>query len=120
MNLVQCRMTRDGAAVRLEADGLTVRVDALAPQVPTELVLGVRPPDVELVPASQADVVGRLEVVERLGHETLLHVAPASTSQPLRVLAPGEPDAPEGSDVGLRFRRERLHLFELETGRRID
>jgi sn-glycerol 3-phosphate transport system ATP-binding protein len=121
MNLFPCRLVRDGTAARLEGEGLAVSLDAPPPlDASRDLVLGVRPPDVELVGPHEGDAAGRLEVIERLGHQALLHVAlPHRTDEPVRILGPAGLDRAEGAEVELRFRRDRLHLFDRESGRRV-
>jgi multiple sugar transport system ATP-binding protein len=85
------------------------------------LLLGVRPQDVELVNVGQGDAGGRVEVVEPLGSELLAHVMMSEEAavEPLRVVVPADDGPSEGSEVGLHFRRERLHVFERETGLRV-
>ena len=101
-----------GADTRLAADELPTP----APQAP--LILAVRPEDVELVPSEHGDLRGRVEVEERLGRETVVHVV-AEGGLSLRVLVPRETPARLGDLVGLRLRRDRLHLFDPESGRRL-
>jgi multiple sugar transport system ATP-binding protein len=87
------------------------------------LMLGIRPQDVALVAVGEGerDAAGRVEVVEPLGPEVLAHVTltEAPEAEPLRVVVPADGGLTEGSEVGVRLRRDRLHLFARETGQRI-
>ena len=107
MNLIACTIA-DGVA---RAGELALPVEAR----PGSAVLGVRPPDVELVPPDRGDARGRLEVIEALGRDLLCHVDLGEATRDLRVFAPGDAELREGDLVGVALRRDRLHLFE-DTG----
>jgi multiple sugar transport system ATP-binding protein len=80
--------------------------------------LGIRPQDVELTTAGGGDLEGSIEVVERLGASTVVHVQTgAPIVELLRVVAAGDYTAAVGDRVGLRLRRDRLHAFDVATGR---
>lgn len=99
------------------------------------VVLGIRPQDVELVEPDAADLVTTVEVVEPLGSEVLLHLArpegggpggersgtAAAAAEPdeIRALVPAERATRVEDRVGLRLRRDRLHLFGAGDGGRI-
>ncbi len=84
------------------------------------VVVGIRPEDVSITQRSDADASARVDVVEPLGRETLLHVVlDPPTAEPLRVLAPGQIVLALGTQVGLRFQRHRLHFFDPDTEQQI-
>ena len=85
--------------------------------LPARAVIGIRPE--HLVPAEAGEVRARLEAVEYLGAETLLHLR-AADGQALRALAPGDwaPPAP-GAEIALGFEPRHVHLFDAETGARL-
>jgi len=118
MNALPCvAVGSDGAlglpgGTSLGADELPVRVP------PRPVVLGVRPEHLELVPAESGDLRGRVEVEERLGRETLLHVG-GEEGLTLRVLVPRETRVELGEQVGLRARRDHLHVFDAASGLRL-
>ena len=89
---------------------------------PNEILLGVRPYDLHLVDPSQADAVARVETVERFGHQQVIHAFLAGkTGQTLvRIIAPAERGFAADDQVGIRLQRDRLHLFENATGRRLN
>lgn len=120
-----------GGALRLKMTrGLTERSKARAkPHGPAptwrrEVLVGIRPEDIEVVKPSEADLVARPELIEPLGRELLVHVAVAGAHQgpavELRVLSDAETPVNAQSDVGLRFRRDRIHIFDRKTGTRLD
>ncbi len=101
---------------------------------PHEILLGVRPYDLHVVDPSQADVVARVEAVERLGHQQVINafLPPRPTlspdgaghgeggETPVRILALAERGFAADDQVGIRLQRDRLHLFENATGRRLN
>jgi multiple sugar transport system ATP-binding protein len=89
-----------------------------------DVVLGVRPSDVDLVAPEDGDLTGAVDVVEPLGSEVLVHVRPpegalSGEEDEMRVLADPEDAPPVEERVGVRFRRDRLHLFDGASGRRL-
>lgn len=89
-----------------------------------DVVLGVRPSDVDLVAPGDGDLAGAVDVVEPLGSEVLVHLRPpegalSEEDGELRVLADPEDAPPVEERVGVRFRRDRLHLFDGASGRRL-
>jgi multiple sugar transport system ATP-binding protein len=81
--------------------------------------LGIRPQDVELTAVGAGDVDGSIEIVERLGVSTVLHVrAGAPHVEMLRIVVDGAHQAAAGDRIGLRLRPERLHCFDVQTGQR--
>ena len=83
-------------------------------------VVGVRPHDIELSEPERADIIGRIVVVEPLGATTLIHVR-ADDPSSLLVRAIISVDSRRVDErVGLCVRRDRLHLFDAVTGRRVD
>jgi multiple sugar transport system ATP-binding protein len=103
-------------AVDLAAgDALAWRGDQ--PADGTAVVLGFRPEDATLEPASaDAMVSGEVEVVEPLGSETIAYVNPGSGPLAVRTSVSGAPA--RHSTVSLRLDPRRLHLFAAdEEGR---
>ena len=80
-------------------------------------IAGIRPQDVEMGAPAGADLAAAVDLVEPLGAELRVHLRlrePDGTS----IVATTTPDAAvaPGDIVGLRFRRDRLHLFDAATG----
>jgi multiple sugar transport system ATP-binding protein len=111
-------------ALTLEGDRHRVQLPAGAIDVQDgpvgrEVVLGVRPNDIEIV-ATEGDVTGGVEIIQPLGTATLVHVRVDDRADDLvRVLVPPEVELSLGARVGLRLRRERIHLFDGRTGVRL-
>ena len=101
--------TRDGAAEFTLAPAA-----AGAPAEGSEATLGFRPDDVALggPDAAPGEIEGRVDLVERLGDATLVHVG-VGQEAPVIVRLPGHASAPEaGSRVALRPDLLRSCLFD--------
>jgi ABC-type sugar transport system ATPase subunit len=138
MNFVMCNLRRDGDMLRLEntARSLAITLPRLSNAASHDsILLGIRPEDVEIAAGGDADMVARVDVVERLGAEILVHFdvdgarrAPVHShptdeedaARDFRVVASVETQVREGDSVGLRFQRDRLQLFDSSTGSRIE
>lgn len=125
MNFFPCEVRRDGGEVELVGGFFRIR-----PRGPVgdgdgpgeRAILGVRPNDVELASPPDGDGRGAVDVVEPLGSQVLVHLAPpegGGGDEQIRALVPpdGTPDV--GETVAFRFRRDRLHLFDPDSGRRV-
>lgn len=123
INLFAARLRRDGGRAWLECERFRIDVPRELGAVDDgeEVFLGVRPADVEIVAAREADTVVRIDVVENLGSVCLVHgVLPGETGGgEVRWVAPPERAGTVGAETGLRFARGALHVFEARTGRRL-
>jgi ABC-type sugar transport system ATPase subunit len=97
--------------------------DLLARAAPAPgLELGVRPHDVGVVAAGAGDIDARVDVVEPLGSELVVHLRLGADGAGPALLAVTPPEPPIVADtvVGVRLDRGRLHWFEEASGRRVD
>jgi multiple sugar transport system ATP-binding protein len=86
----------------------------LAPYRGRKMQLGIRPEDVLLAPVPNGvSLEGKVEVVEPLGNEVLVHCATAAGLMIVRV--PGQVSPPVEKPILLHFAFEKLHLFDPET-----
>jgi ABC-type sugar transport system ATPase subunit len=120
------RLTFLGATVELPSPAPAAWADAAPPQAgpnapgEIDITVGIRPEDIVMTSVSEADLQARVDVVEPLGRETLLHVVPdGNAPEPLRVLAPGAVPTQTGATVGLHFHRDRFHYFDARSGVRL-
>jgi ABC-type sugar transport system ATPase subunit len=122
MNLVAVRAAERGGALVLEGDGVSLTVEgALAQAVRAQgdaaLTLGVRPESLALVaPGAEGAIAARVEHVELLGHETLVHVR---AGRALRLVArvAGMSEFARDRAVALRIEPGAQHLFASDGGR---
>jgi ABC-type sugar transport system ATPase subunit len=118
MNLVRCDVEPRGDRRLARCAALAIEVSGV-PADGRAILLGIRPPDVEIVAAGAGDVDGDVQVVELLGSQALVHVRVEGLPESLRVVATAEADVRVDEHVGVRFRRDRLHLFDAATGNRV-
>jgi multiple sugar transport system ATP-binding protein len=114
MNFIEGTLTADGAftspVVSLKLPGNHSK--------PGAVVLGVRPDDIEAVPCGTPDsFIAELEVAELLGHRKNLYLK--AGSHKLLAVVEATFDGAPGSKVNLKFRPDRLHLFDKASGERI-
>jgi ABC-type sugar transport system ATPase subunit len=86
---------------------------------PTTVTLGIRPEDIR--PADSAETPGvlrsRVELVELLGGEALVHVSVSGIELTARLPTPVPAT---GSELGLLIPFDRIHLFDRERGAKLE
>ncbi|MGH7554474.1 MAG: ABC transporter ATP-binding protein, partial [Longimicrobiales bacterium] len=126
MNLFRCRAEVIEGGVRINAPTFSMTLDRpelgrAGEAVPGDIVLGVRPHDLAIVPEHDADARGNVELVELLGSAKLVHVRVGEDEAEPVVRVMVAPDVAVRADdrVGLRFGRTALHLFDAQRGIRL-
>jgi len=114
MNLVDGAVGVDAGRVTLGGFGVSVAIEScveLAPGAP--VLVGIRPRDIAVVDRGDADVVARVDLVEPLGDEFVVRARPAGADElRLTVVVSADRTITVDDRVGLRFRRDRLHVFD--------
>lgn len=119
MNVLRCSLRREKDKLWLENDFLRLEIgeeaDIQARQ--KEVLLGIRPKDLELTGVEAGNGRALVDIVEPRGSETVVHL---EVGRETRLTAVVEPEAlvRSGDRIGLRFPSARLHLFDAETGER--
>ena len=78
---------------------------------PGPVTLGIRPEHLYIAPEGEADFRGRVEIVEKLGGESLAYLQTAFTAEPVTIKLTEEALVRPGDEVAVRVGRERFHLF---------
>ena len=118
MNLVPVTVSANdahGLRVRVGDGEFALGASGDAPAIGATATLGFRPDQVALAAAGAgpAALEGRVDLVERLGDATLVHVRCAGQSAPVIVRLPGHADPlAAGSRVALRPDLARSRLFD--------
>jgi multiple sugar transport system ATP-binding protein len=81
--------------------------------------LGVRPQHIEVSAGGENKPRGEVGVVEPMGNELIVYVM-LSGGDRLVAVAPPQAAIKPGDMVSVRVRPEGVHIFDAETGRRID
>jgi multiple sugar transport system ATP-binding protein len=125
MNFLTVEISRENGAVWAGNDALRIMVPAeiagrLGPHIGEQAALGIRPEDIHIASAADPPELGFdaiVEVVEKLGSETLLDVAVGAES----MVASVEPSVRIGIHEKLRLAMDpgRLHFFDMSTERAI-
>ena len=78
---------------------------------PGPVTLGIRPEHLSIAPAAEADFRGRVEIVEKLGSESLAYLQTEFSAEPVTIKIPEQPVVHPGDEVPVRIGRDRFHLF---------
>jgi multiple sugar transport system ATP-binding protein len=126
MNFFAGTLQREGGQLRFvetNAAGTPLRVDLPGPlgsvgaaRAGQPVILGVRPEDVREAPAGEATLTARVDLVEPLGAETLLHLATGATNFIARVRPTHAPA--RGALAHFAFDLAKAHLFDPVTEER--
>ena len=108
MNFVTGRV--GDAPGQVVLDGAVIETLAATGAPGSEVTLGVRPEDLSATAPEGAMISGRVEIVERLGEVTLVHLLAGGMGTVIAKL-PGDMAPVRGDRLGLMARREKLHVF---------
>jgi sn-glycerol 3-phosphate transport system ATP-binding protein len=120
MNFINARIERDslllegGHQVPIPGD-----FDAQA-HARNELVMGIRPEHLETCDPDDSDFILKIEIIEPLGADTLLYGRIEGNDELIIAEQPGKLEYKRGQTVPLRLDRERVHLFDRKTQRRLN
>ena len=111
----QVESSGDRPAFRFKSLSLPLpKANGLAPGRP--LVYGLRP--VDLVLAPQGELKGEMVLSENAGSETMIHLGVEGDD--LRAVVPGRPHIERGATIAFSVAPSKVHLFDPESGRRIE
>jgi ABC-type sugar transport system ATPase subunit len=125
MNLIEGEIAGGGTAEFRAGEAFSVPLGqrwsaSLAGRAAAAVTLGIRPEDIqrgELGSGPAGALRSQVELVELLGGEALVHVDAGGVELTARLPAP-VPAA--GSELGLLIPGDRIHLFDRETGARME
>ncbi|MFZ5466088.1 MAG: ABC transporter ATP-binding protein [Pseudomonadota bacterium] len=122
MNLVPARIEGGRITIgapprpRFIADALVAAREALLPDGP--VILGIRPEDLRLAAPGEEGLDTQAELVEFLGHETLLHARIQGSDTRLTLRAPGRLELAAGAAARMHVAGVP-HLFSASDGKRL-
>ncbi len=121
MNLLPVSLTgQDGRTVTVKSANLReTRFDAGpgAAAATKDLVVGVRPQALEILPAGEGAMAAEVVLVEHLGDQTVVS-ARLTDGEPVLIIVPGDRHLKAGEKIGLGFEENDTHLF-LGSGPRL-
>jgi sn-glycerol 3-phosphate transport system ATP-binding protein len=116
MNLLPARLAQDGTAAALPTGLLLPFLDGRRPgQNGRALLVGIRP---ENLLESAAGLALKVDLVEPLGSETLVHARADGLEEALVVKMIGHPSVAD--QITVRPDLAHLHVFDAESGLRLD
>ncbi len=112
MNLWPCRAAvAANSQIRVHVGGHDVLMSAALDTVPDNLMLGVRPENIEIVDEGDADLIATVAFSEQLGGETYFYCDIEGLPQ-ITVHQLGQRPTTRGQTLPLRLQRDHLHLFD--------
>ena len=117
MNLVEGSVNVDGAFVPASQPSTAVPLDR-RDLSGRKVLFGLRPEAVHLVPAGTGQTVAQVEFVEELGASRVVHLEWAG--QQLFVLLSEPARFTPGAAAGLAIAPQDVHLFDVDSGQRLD
>jgi multiple sugar transport system ATP-binding protein len=114
MNLLPA--TRNANGLDLGGDGKLSDGDGFSKIGSRDITIGVRPHDIVLESAGQANLNAKVATVERTGAETVVTCI-LSSGRNICAAIPGQFDVNVGERVGLGFNPSRLHYFDAKNGK---
>ena len=79
---------------------------------PGRVTFGVRPEHLSVAVESEHDFRGRVEIVEKLGAESLIYLQTDFSNAPVTMRIAPELDIHAGEEIPVRVGRSRFHLFD--------
>ncbi|MCL2061054.1 MAG: ABC transporter ATP-binding protein [Firmicutes bacterium] len=131
INLFKCMLTRESGKMYAALDAHKILIPPARARrlfdeayIGKEVVLGVRPENFhaeEVFLAGSPDTVidAHIENVERLGHETILHIRVAGSKDDATARVCARQTAVAGDTIKLALDGNRIHFFDPETGHSI-
>ena len=120
MNLFQVPF--EGESIVLGSEAFPIPGDHLAKAHGNKVTLGVRPEDMELVDDGGTGLEMTVDLVEELGADAYIFGTPKGihTFQPVIVRVDGRRPPMKGETVRIRPSIDHVHLFDSETGLRLN
>ena len=105
-----------GREPRVRFGPVSLPAGRLRDAAPGLVTLGVRAEHLAVVPAAEADFLGRVEIVEKLGAESLVYLQTDFSADPITIRISPERRVRPGDDLPIRVEQKRFHLFGATGG----
>lgn len=122
MNFIDCSLLEKEGKALLDAGVFTIDItefhEMIKAQVTSsELVMGVRPEDIEIMnqPSGAGSVPTSVYLVEPLGAKSVVSVSIGNTI--IKALTPGAFKAGVGETKWIRYEKDKIHIMDKKTGK---
>ena len=112
MNFIPAEIeAAEGRGPRVRFGPVSLPAGRLRDAAPGPVTFGVRAEHLAVVSEAEADFRGRVEIVEKLGAESLVHLQADFSAEPVTIRISGGQGVHPGDELPVRVERERFHLF---------
>ena len=112
MNFLSAEIANSDGAPCLQMGDTALTLDAPAPEAKSgRVTLGVRPEHIKIAGPSKADFQAKVEIVEKLGAESLVYMNTDFASNPITMRVSPTNSVKPGDQVPVSFDRTGIHLF---------
>ncbi|WP_207480443.1 sn-glycerol-3-phosphate import ATP-binding protein UgpC [Arenibaculum pallidiluteum] len=120
MNVLPARVTADGRTVEIAPGHGAPVPDAIRIEPGRRVALGIRPEHLVLGAGDRVgDIPVRVELVEALGADTVVHCRIPSGEGTMLARLPGSAQVSAGDTLHFGITPGEIHLFDMENGRRL-
>ena len=120
MNLMEAKFNAKGDAVEL-ANGEAITLGkTLSEYGGKPVTFGVRPEHITMAKGKEKGVTLHVSVVEQLGADTLVHTMLGSKGKGMVVRLSGIHSLSQGENLSVTFKPKAIHLFDSQSGLRIN
>ncbi len=119
MNIIPMELAGEGNAVKMPGGPWLPLAERLNNARDKTVMVGMRPENITLADNGPGVFQISVDLVEVLGADTLVH-GPLEREHMLTVRLPGSSQVNPGDKLNFQIRPERLHLFDRETGGRLN
>jgi sn-glycerol 3-phosphate transport system ATP-binding protein len=119
MNLLPARISGDGAAVEIGGGGRLPLDSAAPPFAGREVKVGIRPEHAAPAREGAGGLALKVDVIEALGADTLVHGRLDGAGHEFTVRLPGGTLVTEGDTLALTVPPANLHIFDPASGQRL-
>ncbi len=107
--------SHEGMRARIDGYESSIKLPGQPKSLPTNIELGMRPEDFYVTDQEHALVSGEVTYYETVGRDTMIRVQ--CGGQDLRALIDPEAEIKVGDLIHLNVRRNRIYVFDQETGK---
>jgi len=117
MNFVNAKLSHDGASLNIGDKVLPLNKPLTKPKL-TDVTFGFRPEHIKLDESGPLTLA--VDIVEQLGSESVVHAHLSGSDAPITVRLNGHTPIKSGDVIRVSLDPEQYHLFDPETGNRLN